>query len=79
VCVCVRTVPGGDAQSQGVAGPPQDLGQVSVLQASDPAALHGLQLVSRLDLLAARRGAATAHGHEPVGHQGGGCTGGRHW
>ncbi len=74
--VCVHTVSGGDAQSQGVPGPPQDLGQVSVLQTSDRSTLHSLQLVSGLNLPAASRRAAAPHRHEPVRHQGGGCRGG---
>lgn len=73
VCVCVRTLAWRDAQPQRVARPPQDLGQVPVLQAPHRPALHGLQLVAGLDLTAASRRAATAHRHEAVGHQGGAC------
>lgn len=72
LCVCVcHTVSWRDAQPQRIARPPQDLGEVSVLQGRDRPALHSLQLVSGLDLTTASRRAATPHRHEAVGHQGG--------
>lgn len=75
MCVRAHTARWCDAQSQGVPGPPEDLGQVSVLQTSNSSALHCLQLVSRLNLPATSRRAAATHGNKAVGHQGGGCKG----
>lgn len=67
--VCVHTVSWCDAQSQCVAGSPEDLGQVSMLQTSHRSALHCLQLVSRLNLATASSRATTTDRDEPVRHQ----------
>lgn len=73
MCRCAHTLAWRDAQPQRVASPPQDLGQVSVLEVPNLTALHRLQLVAGLNLTAASRRAAAAHRHKAVGHQGGAC------